>query len=118
MKTRFIYTYNNQFITASRFNAAVDEDWKEKLDKDFSYSQGYYTATLDDSEVIVNPKDFYIFQYQGGHYSIRGTLFNREIEVFGGDSANEDDYNLEYLEDTLDNWDGKLTVEQDKFRIF
>lgn len=108
MKAQFNYYYNGKAISKSNFESKVEENWLESIDENFNYSYGYYSAGLRTDEITVNPKDFKINEYMSGYYSIKGMLFNTEIEIFGGDSANEDDYNFEYFQEVLENWDGKL----------
>lgn len=93
MKTQFNYTYDKRAITAAELNNNVPD------------------------EVVVDKADFEIEAYLGGYYSIKGCLFGKEIEVLGGDSANEDDYDRDFFEKVYDEWDGTLVNDCGNFRI-
>jgi hypothetical protein len=55
----------------------------------------------------VNKKDFQVHQFIGGYYGICES--GGGGCVFGGDSANEDDYNESYVNEVYQQWDGTLT---------
>ena len=63
------------------------------------------TATQGDT-VVVDKNDFEIYDHANGYYSVCSK--NGHTIVAGGDSANEDDYNFEYIKEIFDNWDGTL----------
>lgn len=118
MKARFNFYYDGTSITRQQFESEIEnENWQEQLDNFFVYSSGLYRAQMINDEIMVNVNDFEINEHMSGFYSIKGDLFNQYIEVLGGDSANEDDYNREYFEDVLDRWDGRLVIVGDRFRI-
>jgi hypothetical protein len=56
----------------------------------------------------VNKADYEIYSYKGGYHGICLIGFHGANPVFGGDSANEDDYNIEYISDIYNQWDGML----------
>lgn len=120
MKARFNFYYNNTPISKQNFESGIEmdfEEWSDLLDEHFNFSHGHYRAMLAEDEILVDVNDFYINEYLSGYYSINGTVFNQELVVLGGDSANEDDYNKGYFSDILDRWDGRLIVDQGKFKI-
>lgn len=52
-------------------------------------------------------KDYQVIQMNGGQFAIE--LINApHTIVFGGDSANEDDYNEDYINEVYNNWNGEL----------
>lgn len=54
----------------------------------------------------VNKKDYSIKCYNNGYY---GIIHNETFEcVYGGDSANDDDYNEELITEVFKNWNGTL----------
>jgi len=55
----------------------------------------------------VNKSDYYIDQMIGGQYRIT----NGTIDVWGGDSACEDHYNEELVNDIYNRWDGELICD-------
>lgn len=117
MKAQFNFFYNGTAITKSQFEKEVGQDWQELLDENFEYAPGYYKVQLVSDELTVDVSDFSINEYMSGYFSIKGMLFGQEIEVLGGDSANEDDYNKEYFENVLEEWDGKLYNYYNGFKI-
>jgi hypothetical protein len=59
--------------------------------------------------IKVNKANFSVDQFIGGQFAIVDNT-NQRI-VFGGDSANEDDYNQEYINDVFNNWNGELNSD-------
>ena len=57
---------------------------------------------------IVHTSDYEVFSYIGGHYGICLINSHGVDCVYGGDSACEDHYDLEFMTEVLNNWDGKL----------
>lgn len=57
----------------------------------------------------VKKSNYMVFDYSGGYYGIveRKTLKC----VFGGDSANEDDYDFHFIRIVYESWNGTLTDE-------
>lgn len=53
-----------------------------------------------------NKSDFSVDKFIGGQFAIIDNT-NQKV-VFGGDSANEDDYNEEYINEVFENWNGEL----------
>jgi hypothetical protein len=52
-------------------------------------------------------KNYQVIQMIGGQFAIE--LINApHTIVFGGDSANEDDYNESYINEVYNNWNGEL----------
>ena len=60
-----------------------------------------------------NKTEFSVEQFNGGQYAIVDNT-NQRI-VYGGDSANEDDYNEDYINDVFTNWNGQLTYVNDVY---
>ena len=60
-----------------------------------------------------NKSEFSVEQFNGGQYAIVDNT-NQRI-VYGGDSANEDDYNENYINDVFTNWNGELTYVNDVY---
>lgn len=62
----------------------------------------------ESTSIKVDKSDYHVFQYSGGYYGITSSHHGGN-NVHGGDSANEDDYNEEYMNDVFEQWDGELT---------
>ena len=62
---------------------------------------------MNENQINVNKNDYEIHKYIDGYYGI--CVKNTHICVFGGDSANVDDYNEEFMKSVYDNWNGDLT---------
>ena len=60
-----------------------------------------------------NKSEFSVEQFNGGQFAIVDNT-NQRI-VYGGDSANEDDYNEDYINSVLTNWNGELTYVNDVY---
>ena len=60
-----------------------------------------------------NKSEFSVEQFNGGQFAIVDNT-NQRI-VYGGDSANEDDYNEDYINDVFTNWNGELTYVNDVY---
>lgn len=60
----------------------------------------------------VNKEDFHVHQFIGGYY---GICEQSGDCVFGGDPANEDDYNEDYIKSVFQQWNGTLTYTGDKY---
>lgn len=60
-----------------------------------------------------NKTEFSVEQFNGGQYAIVDNT-NQRI-VYGGDSANEDDYNEDYINYVFTNWNGQLTYVNDVY---
>lgn len=60
-----------------------------------------------------NKTEFSVEQFIGGQYAIVDNT-NQRI-VYGGDSANEDDYNEDYINSVFTNWNGQLTYVNDVY---
>lgn len=63
--------------------------------------------------IIRNKAEFSVEQLIGGQYAIVDNT-NQKV-VFGGDSANEDDYNEDYISGVFANWNGELTYVNDTY---
>lgn len=61
--------------------------------------------------VKVNKSDFEVVKFNGGYYGICNTETNECI--YGGDSADEDCYDLESVNYVMEKWDGHLIVQDD-----
>lgn len=55
--------------------------------------------------IKVNKSDYFVDKMSGGQYVIMNDDWS---VIFGGDPANEDDYNKEYIEDIYNKWNGIL----------
>ena len=62
-----------------------------------------------------NKSEFSVEQFNGGQYAIVDNT-NQKV-VYGGDSANEDDYNEDYINYIFSNWNGELTYFNDDYMI-
>lgn len=62
----------------------------------------------------VNKKDYHVHQFMGGYYGICEQSSGGGC-VFGGDSANEDDYNEDYINEVYQQWNGTLTYTGDRY---
>jgi len=59
------------------------------------------TTTVDKSQ-------YQVFPFMGGYYGILPIGSYGDGCVFGGDSADEDSYDIELVESVFDAWDGTL----------
>lgn len=57
------------------------------------------------NKIQTNKEGYSVKKFMGGYY---GIVFMDGTIVFGGDSANEDDYNEDYINEVFDNWNGEL----------
>ena len=57
----------------------------------------------------VNKSDYEVYQFISGYFGICKAGHPGVDCIFGGDSANEDDYNEDYIRGVYDQWDGTLT---------
>lgn len=73
-----------------------------------------YWELKPESTKKVNKEDYFIHQFISGYFGICSEVGGGNC-VFGGDSANEDDYNYDYIKDVYDNWDGTLTYSGNKY---
>ena len=72
--------------------------------------------TKTDMKTITrNKSEFSVEQFNGGQYAIVDNT-NQKV-VYGGDSANEDDYNEDYINYIFSNWNGELTYFNDDYII-
>lgn len=62
----------------------------------------------------VNKKDYQVHRFISGYYGICEKSSGGGC-VFGGDSANEDDYNEDYINEVYQQWDGTLTYTGDRY---
>ena len=62
-----------------------------------------------------NKSEFSVEKFIGGQYAIVDNV--NQLVVFGGDSANEDDYNDGYITDVFNEWDGNLVLINDNYVI-
>jgi hypothetical protein len=58
-------------------------------------------------KATVNKADYQVVKMNGGQFAIELIQAPHTI-IFGGDSANEDDYNEDYINDVFANWNGEL----------
>ena len=61
----------------------------------------------------VNKNDYEVFSFINGYFGICKKGTNGGECILGGDSANEDDYNRDYIQDRFDEWNGELTTSND-----
>lgn len=55
----------------------------------------------------VDKTDYHVHQFIGGYYGICETPIGSNC-VFGGDSANSDDYDVDYVTSVYEQWDGSV----------
>lgn len=67
-----------------------------------------YKVTIEDKNGNVNKEHYHVHQFIGGYYGICETPSGSRC-VFGGDSANDDDYNEDYMNDVYNQWNGDLS---------
>lgn len=63
------------------------------------------------NQIKVNKSEYEVFEYMSGYYGICSIGSMGGNPVFGGDSANEDDYNKDYIQGVYDEWDGNMNNE-------
>ena len=68
------------------------------------------------SYIKLNKADYYIHEFIGGYYGICTDATGAGC-IFGGDSANHDDYDLELFTYVYDNWNGYVREENGDYRI-
>ena len=56
---------------------------------------------------LVNKSDYQVVEYNSGYYGICKTHYGAG-RIFGGDSADEDNYNRDYIEEVYNSWNGEL----------
>lgn len=61
-------------------------------------------------QVKLNKENFEVFEFMGGYFGVCEKGSFGGLCVKGGDSANEDDYNEEYISEWFKAWDGSLDV--------
>jgi hypothetical protein len=61
-------------------------------------------------KATVNKADYQVVKMNGGQFAIELIQAPHTI-IFGGDSANEDDYNEDYINDVFANWNGELNED-------
>ena len=69
------------------------------------------------SSIKVNKSEYEVYQYMGGYFGICRIGSNGGSPVFGGDSANEDDYNEEYIRGKFESWNGELHYSGNEYLI-
>ena len=62
-----------------------------------------------------NKSEFSVEKFNGGQFAIVDNT-NQKV-VYGGDSANEDDYNEDYINYIFSNWNGELTYFNGDYMI-
>lgn len=65
--------------------------------------------------IKVETSNYEIFDFSSGYFGICEKGKHGGNCVHGGDSANEDDYNREYMESVLQQWDGTLYYQGEKY---
>jgi len=63
-------------------------------------------------------KDYEVFSFINGYYGICKKDTHGGECIYGGDSANEDDYNKEYIQDVFNQWNGTLFISDDLKPIY
>lgn len=83
---------------------------KSKKSKTLSGSENAFPKSIK-----VKKSNYGIFKFASGYFGIceKGTYGGNCVH--GGDSANEDDYNKEYMESVLKEWDGTLYYHGEKY---
>jgi len=63
-------------------------------------------------KITVNKEDYEVFEFMSGYFGIcqKGRVGGNCI--YGGDSANEDDYNENHMNNMYDMWDGTLYYDK------
>jgi hypothetical protein len=56
----------------------------------------------------VNKSEYEVHAYFGGYYGICKVGYYGANPIFGGDSADEDAYNQEYIKAVYNSWNGEL----------
>ena len=62
----------------------------------------------------VNKKNYHVHEFINGYYGICKEPSGGQC-VFGGDSACEDHYDKDYINDVYEQWDGLLTYTGSKY---
>ena len=66
--------------------------------------------------IKVNKSDYEVHQFTGEYFGIIEKGSAGGVCVYGGDSADEDCYNGEFINSVYENWDGTLTdCENEKY---
>ena len=63
----------------------------------------------------VNKNDYEVYQHIDNYFSICKKNTHGGEVVYGGDAANQDDYNEAYMTEVFEEWDGTLYYEGDKY---
>lgn len=75
-----------------------------------------YGDNQDVESIKLYKKGFEVFEYGTGEDAYYGIAKKGEFgknPLLGGDSANEDDYNLNYINQVYNDWNGELEGNQD-----
>lgn len=62
------------------------------------------TKQTCEAKTELKKSDYWLYKFIGGYYGI--VHWETRECIFGGDSANHDDYNEVYMSDVYNNWDG------------
>ena len=62
--------------------------------------------------VIADKEDYEIFKFTSGYFGICEVGSSGGNCVHGGDSANEDDYDKDYMNAVYEQWDGTLYYDE------
>lgn len=65
------------------------------------------TNTSIEMVIVVDKSNYEVYEFIGGHLGICKTGKSSEC-VYGGNSANLDDYNEDYIREVYENWNGEL----------
>lgn len=90
----------------------------DSSDEYIEYDGGYFSAEEieDEPEIItVNKDDYEIFAFSSGYFGITEKGKHGGNCVHGGDSANDDDYDRDYMEAIYEEWDGTLHYSGEKY---
>lgn len=78
-------------------------------DDQIEYDGGYFTAELiEDDHVKVQKMDYEVYSFSSGYFGICKKGEHGGNCVHGGDSANDDDYDEDYMNAVFEEWDGTL----------
>ncbi len=69
----------------------------------------------NEKHIRVNKNDYEVYQHIDNYFSICKKNTHGGEVVYGGDAANQDDYNEEYITEVYNNWNGELIYTGNKY---